>query len=146
MSREAVKKLASTIIDDNISAEIRGLLEAYKKGIDNADASALEALHWTDELEFRLIEDFIAKPFGAETFREIGDWIRENADPGYLSVEFHGLEFFQLADTVIYCTGIVRQSCEDEGPADVRMTLIFLKRHSQWRIIHGHWSEMPEEE
>ena len=133
------------MIDDNISAEIRGLLEAYKKGIDNADASALEALHWADEPEFRLIEDFIAKPFGAETFREIGDWIRENADPGYLAVEFRELELFQLCENVVYVVGIVQQSC-DEGPAEVRMTLIFLRREGQWRIIHGHWSDIPEEE
>ncbi len=133
------------MIDDNIYAEIRGLLEAYKKGIDNADASALEALHWVDEPEFRLIEDFIPKPFGEETFREIGDWIRENADPGYLAVEFREMEFFQLAEDVVYAVGIVAQSC-DEGPSEVRMTLIFLNRNSKWRIIHGHWSEMPEEE
>jgi ketosteroid isomerase-like protein len=133
------------MIDDKTKKEIQQILDLYKKGIDNADADALEALHWADEPEFRLIEDFIQKPFGAETFREIGDWIRENADPGYLDVEFREMELFQLCEDVVYAVGIVRQSC-DEGPTEVRMTLIFLRRKGQWRIIHGHWSDIPEEE
>lgn len=55
------------------------------------------------------------------------------------------MELFQLAEDVVYAVGIVRKSC-DEGPVDVRATLIFLKRKDQWRIIHAHWSEIPEEE
>ncbi len=103
-------------------------------------ADRLEALFWIDDPRFTEVEDNIPDPFGATTFRDIGRWIRENAKPGEKQ-RFHDTRFHFLGPDVAYMIGLQDLLLTETTS---RVTLVFLRNRGEWRIIHGHFSNVPE--
>jgi hypothetical protein len=95
---------------------------------------------WLEDARFSEIEDYIPEPFGAETLRQIHDWIRKNVRPGD-NVRFTDIKVHFLSPGVVYATAIQEQ-CFD-APEKSRVPSVFLRQQGGWAIIHAHYSTMP---
>jgi len=115
------------------------IIESYQSAANDADADRMESLFWHEDDRFSEIENHIAVPFGEEVFLDIGNWIRNNAEPGPKQ-RFHATTVHMLTDDVAYSVSL-RDELE-EGVTS-RVTFIFLKRDETWKIIHGHFSHIP---
>lgn len=124
-------------------AKILEVIKTYEQAFADADADGLADLHWLEDERFSEIEDMIPMPFGKKTYEKIADWIRKNAEPGTRQMKFHDPNVFFLAEDVAYLVAI-QEIKTPKGETKSRVTLIFLKKDGQWKIIHGHFSEMPE--
>jgi uncharacterized protein (TIGR02246 family) len=128
----------------NEESKILAVLDSYVKAFQDADPDALASLHWLDDERFSEIEDMIAYPFGKETYMQIADWMRKNAKPGTRQMKFHKPSVFFLSPDIAYAIAI-QEIATPQGPGASRVTLIFLRKDSEWRILHGHFSEVPKE-
>jgi len=128
--------------EDQQKEEISEILEAYAKAVNNADVGLLESLFWTNDPRFSEVENDQPMPFGKERFLEIADWIRAHGKPGDNRQRFHHTEVHLLAPDVAYAV-----SLRDElnvGKTS-RVTLVLLRKAGEWRILHGHFSYVPED-
>ena len=119
---------------------ILALIDSYVAAVNNADADLLEDLFWYEDPRFSEVENHIPAPFGKAVFLDIGNWIRNNAKPGEKQ-QFHETSVHLLSDDVAYSVSL-REEIETEKIS--RVTLIYLKNQGQWKIIHGHFSYLPE--
>jgi len=120
---------------------IRGPIGAYERAFEAADADGLAALFWVDDPRFTEVENHIPEPFGRERFLWIMDWIKKNQPPGW-KMRFYDTEVHLLSPEVAYSVSLREEEIEGEH-TESRVTLIFLKKDGEWRIIHGHFSRMP---
>ena len=119
---------------------IRSIIDAYARAVNGADADLLESLFWTDDPRFLEVENDRDEPFGAEEFHEVADWIRQHAKPGEKQ-RFYDTKVHILSPDVAY-SGSMRDELEDGKTS--RVTLVYLKKGDQWRVIHGHFSYVPD--
>jgi ketosteroid isomerase-like protein len=126
--------------DEEERQAILAILDEYVAAVNAADADRLERLFWIDDPRFAEIEDHIPMPFCATVFRDIGDWIRKSAKPG-LKQRFREPHVYLLAADVAYSIAL-----QDllESKTTSRVTLVYLKKAGEWRIIHGHFSNVPK--
>ncbi len=123
-------------------AAILALVDSYVEAVNSADASRLESLFWVDDPRFSEVENDRAMPFGSDEFLAITEWVRQHGSPG-LKQRFFDTQVHLLTPEAAYSV-----SLRDEYvPGDTlrsRVTLVYLKRGAEWRIIHGHFSYVPE--
>lgn len=119
------------------------VIDFLEESANKADPSIAEPHILMDDERFSEIEDFIPEPFGADTLREIHDWVRKNGKPGD-NVRFTKRRVYLLSPTTAYATSI--QELNFEEPSKSRVTFVFVKAEGQWRVIHGHYSTMPKVE
>jgi ketosteroid isomerase-like protein len=142
-TEEDMSKKADSVSADE--AAILGILDTYAKAFQDADADLAQSLVWLEDERFSEIEDMIAYPFGKQTYLDIMDWIRNNAKPGTKEMKFHQPTVFSLAENVAYVIAL-QEIKSEEGQSISRVTLIFLKKDGEWKIIHGHFSPIPRQE
>ncbi len=121
--------------------EILGLIAAYERAFEAADAEGMANLFWVDDPRFCEVENHIPEPFGKERFLWIMDWIRKNQPPGW-RMRFYDTRVHLLSPVVAYSISLREEEIEGERTTS-RVTLIFLKKDGEWRIIHGHFSRVP---
>lgn len=127
----------------NEESKILAVLDSYVNAFQDADPDALASLHWLEDERFSEIEDMIPNPFGKETYLKIADWVRKNAKPGTRQMKFHKPSVFMLSPDIAY-TVAIQEITTPKGTGTSRVTLVFLKKDSEWRILHGHFSEVPK--
>jgi ketosteroid isomerase-like protein len=88
------------------------------------------------------VENHIPIPFGRDRFLYIMDWIRKHQKPGW-NMEFMNTKIFILSPTVAYSVSLRKETIDGEDSIS-RVTLIYLKKDGIWKIIHGHFSYVPE--
>ena len=116
------------------------IISSYTSAVNNADADQLDDLFWHADSRFSEVEKHIAEPFGQEVFLDLGNWIRRNAKPG-LKQRFYKTTIHLLSDCIAYSVSLR----EDHESSDIsRVTLIYMKQEGEWKIIHGHFSRVPE--
>lgn len=120
--------------------EILAVIGAYVNAVNAADADRLEALFWYNDARFSEVENHIALPFSKEVFLDIGNWIRQNAEPG-VKQRFFDTSIYLLSDDIAYSVSLREQF---ETGKISRITLIYLKKDNEWKIIHGHFSLAPD--
>ncbi len=146
--------------------EIMRVLDKYVEALANADAAALAELFWGDDSRFSGVEDTAARPFGKEAFDKACDKLREGSggDGGSKGggkgkkgkggggwgfgrrarkERFYDTEVYMLAPGVAYAVSM-RDEYEGERAAPGRVTLVFLKKGYEWRIVHAHFSRAHE--
>ena len=123
-------------------SKILEIINKYTQAFENADADLMQSLFWFDDERFIEVENHIPEPFGKQRFLWIMDWIRKNQKPGW-KMKFYDTKVYFLSDDVAYSVSL-RETEENEETTESRVTLIFLKKEDKWRIIHGHFSYMPE--
>lgn len=102
----------------------------------------LQVCSHKDDLHFSEIESDRPKPFGGETFTAIGNWIRRRGKPGYKQ-QFYEKRVHILSPEVTYSVSMPEEY-EGEKTIPSRLTLVYMKKRDEWRIIHGHFSYVPE--
>lgn len=122
--------------------KILKIIDTYVQAVGAADADLLDSLFWKDDPHFSEIENDRPKPFGGKTFNAIGDWMRKQGKPGNKQ-RFYETKVYILSPEVAYSVSM-RDEYEGEKAIPSRVTLIYLKKGDEWRIIHGHFSYAPE--
>ena len=122
--------------------EIVKLIDLYVQAVNTADADLLESLFWKDDQRFTEVENHIPTPFGAKTFSDTSDWIRKNGKPGNHQ-QFYETAVHILSAEVAYSVSM-RNEYDNGEPSSSRVSLVYLKKDSQWKIIHGHFSYVPK--
>ena len=123
-----------------VKDEILQIIQNYERAVNSANADQLEDLFWFDDERFSEVENHIAVPFGKKVFLDIGSWIRQNARPG-AKQRFYDTSVYPLSGDVAYSVSLRE---EIESGKISRVTLIYLKNEGRWKIIHGHFSYLPE--
>jgi hypothetical protein len=121
--------------------QILGLLDTYVKAVDTADTELLESLFWLEDPCFCEVENDQPMPFGKERFVEIGEWVRQHGKPGDNPQRFRDTQVHVLGPDVAYTVSLRNELNTNRTS---RVTLIFLKKNAEGRIIHGHFSHVPE--
>jgi len=87
----------------------------------------------------------IAKPYGRDALADMCAWIAKQRESGKRGQKqrFYETEVYMLAPGVAYSVSM-RDEYEGEKAVQSRVTLVFLKKGYEWRIIHGHFSYAPE--
>ena len=122
--------------------QIMAIIDTYVRAFETADADLMESLFWVDDPRFIEVENHISEPFGRERFLAIMGWIRKYQKPGW-KMRFYDTKVHILSPEVAYSVSL-RDQDEDGEVKTSRVTFIFLKKEGEWRIIHGHFSYMPE--
>lgn len=119
------------------------IISTYVRAFETADADLMESLFWIDDPSFIEVENHIAEPFGSERFRAIMEWIRKYQKPGW-KMRFYDTVVHVLSPEVAYSVSL-RDQDEDGEVKTSRVTLVFLKKGDTWKIIHGHFSYVPQQ-
>ena len=129
-------------VNDKVNEQdILNLIDLYVQAVNTADADLLESLFWKDDPRFTEVENHIPTPFGARTFSDISDWIRKNGTPGN-NQQFYETAVHILSPEVAYSVSM-RNEYDKSVTSSSRVSLVYLKKDSQWKIIHGHFSYVP---
>ena len=110
------------------------LIDLYVQAVNTADADLLESLFWKDDPRFTEVENHIPTPFGAKTFSDMSDWIRKNGKPGN-NQQFYETAVHILSPRVAYSVSM-RNEYQNSTTSSSRVTLLYLKKGDQWKIIH----------
>jgi ketosteroid isomerase-like protein len=122
--------------------KILEIIDTYVRAFERADADLMGSLFWVDDPRFIEVENHIAEPFDRERFLAIMDWIRKHQKPGW-KMRFYDTKVHILSPEVAYSVSLRDQS-EDGEVKTSRVTLVFLKKENEWKIIHGHFSYVPK--
>ncbi len=115
-------------------------IKSYEDAVNRADPDALNDLFWLDDPNFSEVENNRPYPFGKEHFLEISEWIRNNAQPGRHQ-RFYRTDVYFLSREIAYTVSL-REEIQENTHS--RITLIFQKKGDAWKIVHGHFSRVPE--
>jgi ketosteroid isomerase-like protein len=122
--------------------KILAIIDTYVRAFEMADADLMQSLFWVDDPSFIEVENHIPEPFGRERFLAIMDWIRKHQKPGW-KMKFYDTKVNILSPEVAYSVSL-RDEEENEELRTSRVTLIFLRKGNEWKIIHGHFSYLPK--
>lgn len=121
---------------------IEQILGDYVRAFENANADLMQSLFWYEDPRFIEVENHIPQPFSIDRFLFIMDWIRENQKPGW-KMRFYDTQIHLLSPDVAYSVSM-REQDEDGSMSTSRVTLLYLMKDGQWKILHGHFSLLPE--
>ena len=120
--------------------EILKIIDLYVQAVNDANVDLLESLFWKDDPHFTEVENDRAFPFGGEHFSEICQWIRQHGKPAK-SQRFYDTQVHILTPETAYTVSL-RDELNNNKTS--RVSLLYLKKGDQWKIIHGHFSYVPE--
>jgi len=124
--------------------KIHAVMATYVHAFEMADADLMRSLHWIDDPNFAEIEDTINEPFGHDKFLAFTDWTKRHRKPRR-KMKFYDVKVNMLGPEIAYIIACQEISSSREKKVDIsRVTLIFLKKADEWKIIHGHFSSMPK--
>lgn len=123
--------------------KILAVMASYVHAFEIADADLMQSLHWVDDPNVTEIEDNVNEPFGRDRFLSIMDWIKRQRKPRR-KMKFYDTKVSILSPEIAYIIACqeIRLSKEEKVNTS-GVSLIFLKKANKWKIIHGHFSSMP---
>jgi uncharacterized protein (TIGR02246 family) len=131
----------AAVEDRGEKRKILDLIETYVHAFETADADVMESLFWVDDPRFVEVENHISQPFGRQRFLAIMGWMRKHQRPGW-KMKFYDTQIHLLSPDVAYSVSL-RDQDEDGKVETSRVTLLFVKKGHEWKIIHGHFSYVP---
>lgn len=124
--------------------EILRIIDDYPNALERGDPRLWESLFWLDDPDFTVIENDKPHRMGREYIDFITGLIRERGKqppgPRWYQTEVHF-----LSPGTAYTTSLRDEVFPDGITRTSRITLVFKKKAGQWRIIHGHFSVVPEQ-
>jgi ketosteroid isomerase-like protein len=124
--------------------KILAIMDSYVHAFEMADVDLMQSLHWVDDPNFTEIEDIISEPFSRDGFLSIMDCIRRERKPRR-KMKFYDTKVSVLSPEIAYIISYQEiRSSKEEKVNTSRVSLIFLKKANEWKIIHGHFSSMPK--
>ncbi len=118
--------------------KILEIIESYPQALANADA--WEKLFWLDDPNFTEIENDRRWLLGRDYIEMISGLIRKRA-PSPPNQKWYDTKVYFLGPDVAYSVSLRDELNTNQTS---RVTLIYLKKGDEWRIIHGHFSNVPE--
>jgi uncharacterized protein (TIGR02246 family) len=124
---------------------ILAVMSTYVRAFETADAKLMQSLHWVDDPNFTEIEDIVSEPFGRDKFLSITDWTKSGGRSPR-KMKFYNIKVNVLSPEIAYVIAYqeIRSLKEDEACTS-RVSLVFLKKANEWKIIHGHFSSIPRQ-
>lgn len=126
------------IADDQ--RQIMGLIDSYTKALDSGDAELWESLYWLDDPNFSEIENDKPYLLDRRYIEQIGAALRKRG-PATPNQRWHDTKVYLLSPNTAYSVSL---RDEINTRTTSRVTLVYEKKGGQWRIIHGHFSNVPE--
>ncbi len=116
------------------------IIESYPQALANADAEAWEKLFWLDDPGFTEIENDKRWLLDRDYIEMISGILRKKI-PGAPNQKWYDTQVHFLSPDAAYSVSLRDELNTDQTS---RVTLIYLKKADEWRIIHGHFSNVPE--
>lgn len=122
---------------------ILAIMNTYVHAFEMADAKLMQSLHWVDDPNFTEMEDIVSEPFGRDKFLSTIDWTKSGGRSAR-EMKFCNVRVNVLSPEIAYISAYqeILSLKEDEATTS-RVSLVFLKKADEWKIIHGHFSPMP---
>ncbi len=120
--------------------KILQIIESYRQAPVNADAEAWERLFWLDDPGFTEIENDKRWLLDRDYIEMISGILRKKT-PGAPNQKWYDTKVYFLGPDAAYSVSLRDELNTDQTS---RVTLIYLKKEDEWRIIHGHFSNVPE--
>jgi ketosteroid isomerase-like protein len=121
-------------------AKILKIVDSYTKALDSGDAALWEGLYWLDDKNFSEIEN--DKPYALDRryIEQISAGLRRQG-PGKPNQRWHDTKVYVLSPDIAYSVSL---RDEINTSTTSRVTLVYQKKRDEWRIIHGHFSDVPK--
>lgn len=121
-------------------ASVLRIIDSYTQALDAGDADLWESLYWLDDGNFSEIENDKPHVLDRSYIESISTALRRRG-PVEPNQRWYDTKVHFLTPKVAYTT-----SLRDELNTSTtsRVTLVLVKKGGQWRIIHGHFSDVPE--
>jgi uncharacterized protein (TIGR02246 family) len=120
--------------------KILRIIESYPLALEQGDAGLWESLFWLEDPDFSCIENDRSHVMGAEYIRDIGESLGQRGKAERNQRWYNNKVYF-LAPDVAYSISL-RDELNTKKAS--RVTLVYRKKDGQWRIIHCHFSFVPE--
>jgi len=119
---------------------IRNVIDNYPRALETADVDLWRSLFWTDDPRFTVIENDKPHSMGAEYIEFIADLLRKRG-PQPPSQRWYDTKVYLLDPHHAYTVSL-RDELNVRKTS--RVTLLFLKMNGDWRVLHAHFSYVPE--
>ena len=128
---------------DQDNKAILDVIDNYPRAFELGDPELWESLFWLDDPDFSVIENDKPHLMGREYIDFITGLIRQRgkqpAGPKWYKTQVHA-----LSDGLAYTTSLRDETFRNGITKTSRITLLFRKKEGEWRIIHSHFSIVPE--
>ncbi len=119
--------------------KIYRVIQSYPEALAKCDVTSWESLFWLDDPCFTEIENDKPTFLNKQYIEMISDFLRKNT-PSPPNQKWYDTQVFLLTPDVAYSISL-RDEINTHQTS--RVTLIFKKKSDEWRIIHGHFSNVP---
>ena len=126
--------------DPNETAAVRRVVEDYPRAIASGDVKLWESLFWLDDPNFSIIENDRPHLLGSEYIEFISGLLRKRGEQPS-NQRWYDTKIFILGADSAYSASL-REELNVKKTS--RVTFILQKRKGEWRIIHAHFSYVPE--
>lgn len=123
---------------------ILAVIDNYVRAGELGDPGLWESLFWLDDPDFTVIENDRPHLMGREYIDFITGLIRERGK-GSAGPKWYKTNVNILSPDIAYTTSLRDEVFPSGIEKASRITLVFKKKEGQWRIIHGHFSVVPDE-
>lgn len=121
-------------------AQILSIISSYTKASEDGDATLWEGLFWLDDPNFSEIENDKSHALDRRYIEGISAALRKRG-PGKPNQRWYDTKVYVLSPTIAYSVSL---RDEINTATTSRVTLVCQRKGDQWRIIHGHFSNVPE--
>lgn len=119
---------------------ISRIVADYSSALENGDPDLWERLFWSDDPHFSIVENDRPQMMGRAYIEFVSSLIRERGKQPP-SQRWYETRVHVLGEQTAYSVSL---RDEVNSGKTSRVTLIYMKRDGEWRIIHGHFSFVPE--
>jgi uncharacterized protein (TIGR02246 family) len=127
------------LADADTSAILR-IIDDYPRAIAEGDADLFASLFWLDDPNLTIIENDRGMPMGREYIDTLVRMVRDRGRQPDNQV-WHDTRCFSIAPDVAYTVSLR----EERNTSQLsRVTLVLVRKSGGWRILHAHFSVMPE--
>ena len=116
------------------------VIEGYSRAGESGDVGLWQSLFWLDDPRFSIIENDRPHIMGPEYINSLGELIRKRGKQPPKQ-RWHDTKVYMLDADQAYTISL-REELNSKKSS--RATFVFEKKKGQWRIIHGHFSYVPE--
>lgn len=118
---------------------IRSVIDSYTKALDTGDAALWESLYWLDGDNFSEIENDKPYVLDRRYIEQISAALRRRGE-SKPNQRWYDTKVHMLSPDTAYSVSL---RDEINTATTSRVTLVYQKKGAEWRIIHAHFSNVP---
>ena len=127
----------------NDEQQIRKAIDNYVVAMERGDPQLWESLFWLDDPALSIVENDRPHLLGREYVDFLTGLIGKRG-PHPSGQKWYETRVHFLSTSIAYTTSLRDETFSGGIVKTSRVTLVFKKKDDQWRIIHGHFSFVPE--